>query len=148
MIDTKTSAAACMHPPLLRRVGVLQPHDKFRIAIWRAFPAILPWKGASNGDSCVYCYQSFHASCQFNVTRRMIVGRVPGNQCPAKYRTAARAPSDPRKPFKAVLLMASPASFAHPPTERARKSDADSQRVKSNAGYREHIWHDFKPADI
>ena len=57
--------------------------------------------------------------------------------CPAKYRTSARAPSDPRKPFKAGLLMASPASVADPPTELARRSDADLLHVQSNVGYRE-----------
>ena len=50
--------------------------------------------------------------------------------CPAKYRTSARAPSDPRKRFKAGPSLASPALVADPPTELARKSDADSLLVK------------------
>ena len=60
--------------------------------------------------------------------------------CPAKFRTSARAPSDPRKPFKADLLLISPASMADPPTELARRSDADLQLVQSDDGSHEPTW--------
>ena len=68
--------------------------------------------------------------------------------CPAKHWTSARAPSDPRKRFKAGPSLASPASMADPPTELARRSDADLRLVQSNAGYREPTWYNFQPADI
>ena len=68
--------------------------------------------------------------------------------CPAKYRTAARAPSDLHRPFKASLSLASPATMADPPTELARRSDADLRLVQSNVGYREPTWYNLQPADI
>ena len=68
--------------------------------------------------------------------------------CPARYRISARAPSDPRKPSKADLLMTSLASVASPPTELARRSDADSRLAQSIAGDRESPWYGFQPADI
>ena len=49
---------------------------------------------------------------------------------------------------KLVYMMASPASVADPPTELARRSDADSLRVRLIAGYRRQSWHTFQPADI
>ncbi len=68
--------------------------------------------------------------------------------CPAKFRTSARAPSDPHKPFNAGLSLAAPASMADPPKELARRSNADLRVVQSNVGYREPTWYNFQPADI